>query len=167
MCAAAVDSKTKRSPPQNLFPCSRVSTARETEKPPADLDCESLVEEASWAGKAAKSRRRAPNASSFIEEMTLPSASNSVRKPALPTTPISFFRRDGAQETDGQEQRRPRHYAVDVEMVDVVGPGEAPERRAMVSVGVVNEHLETMLYGRVAVPRGCRVTTGAFARVEG
>lgn len=61
-----------------------------------------------------------------------------------------------------------RHcYAVDAEMVTAVGPGDAPERRIMVSIGIVNERLETVLYARVRVPEGCRVTNGAFARVEG
>lgn len=92
----------------------------------------------------------------------MPSAggSNSVRKPALAKT-LSLFSRDAC------EGQRPLHYAVDTEMVTVVGPGEMPERRVMVSVGVVNERLETLLYGRVAVPRGSRVTNGAFARTEG
>lgn len=52
-------------------------------------------------------------------------------------------------------------------MVTVVGPGELPERRAMVSVGIVNDRLETLLYGRVAVPKGCTVIDGGFARTEG
>lgn len=61
----------------------------------------------------------------------------------------------------------PSYYSFDAEMVTVKGPGELPERRAMVSVGVVNERLETVLYARVAVPNGCHVTDGAFARAQG
>lgn len=59
-------------------------------------------------------------------------------------------------------------YAVDTEMVTITGPEVSlPAQRAMVSVGVVNERLETILYGRVAVPQGCEVIDGAFARAEG
>ncbi|CAN0175982.1 unnamed protein product [Ectocarpus sp. 4 AP-2014] len=60
-----------------------------------------------------------------------------------------------------------RYYAVDIEMVTIEGPEDLPARRAMVSVGVVDERLETLLYGRVAVPRGCKVTDGVFARIQG
>lgn len=60
-----------------------------------------------------------------------------------------------------------QYYAVDTEMVTVSGPGEAPERRVMVSIGIVNQKLETVLYARVRVPQGSHVTNGAFARVEG
>lgn len=60
-----------------------------------------------------------------------------------------------------------RYYALDAEMVTIVGPGELPVRRAMVSIGVVNERLETLLYGRVAVPNGCEVIDGTFASMEG
>lgn len=59
-----------------------------------------------------------------------------------------------------------RCYAVDAEMVTVrLTSGE--EKRAMVSVGIVNDRLETVLYSRVAVPEGCEVVDGAFARVHG
>lgn len=64
-------------------------------------------------------------------------------------------------------EKNETRYALDAEMVMVVGPGELPARRAMVSIGVVNERLETLLYGRVAVPEGCEVIDGAFARMEG
>lgn len=93
--------------------------------------------------------------------MTSAGGSNSVRKPSLTSKTLSLFAKDAS---DGQ---RPLHYAVDAEMVTVIGPGEMPERRAMVSVGVVNERLETLLYGRVAVPRGSKVTDGTFAKTEG
>lgn len=52
-------------------------------------------------------------------------------------------------------------------MVTIEGPDDLPARRAMVSIGVVNERLETLLYARVAVPRGCKVTDGVFARMQG
>lgn len=59
-----------------------------------------------------------------------------------------------------------RCYAVDAEMVTVrLTSGE--EKRAMVSVGIVNDRLETVLYSRVAVPEGCEIVDGAFARVHG
>lgn len=70
-------------------------------------------------------------------------------------------------EASGTRPIHPQYYAVDAEMVMVVGPGDAPERRVMVSVGIVNQRLETVLYSRVRVPDGCQVTNGAFARVEG
>ncbi|CAM9506281.1 unnamed protein product, partial [Laminaria digitata] len=95
------------------------------------------------------------------------STANAIRKPCTPlksaagstTTTMSFTRRP--------HQAARQCYAIDTEMVTVVGPGGLPARRAMVSVGIVNDRLETILYGRVAVPRGCEVTDGAFARVEG
>lgn len=70
-------------------------------------------------------------------------------------------------DTDRSHSSSPVRYAIDTEMVTVIGPGELPARRAMVSVGIVNDRLETLLYGRVAVPKGCKVVDGAFARVEG
>lgn len=56
-------------------------------------------------------------------------------------------------------------YAIDAEMVTVRVRGR--DTRAMVSVGIVNDRLETVLYSRVAVPEGCEVIDGAFARVQG
>lgn len=86
---------------------------------------------------------------------------NASRKPSR-----SWTSRDDGKEGGG-DRRGEKCYAVDAEMVTVVGPGELPERRAMVSVGIVNERLETVLYGRVALPRQAKVTDGAFARVQG
>ncbi|CAM9930059.1 unnamed protein product [Ectocarpus fasciculatus] len=80
---------------------------------------------------------------------------NAVRKPSQP---FSCRRGIGAGMC---------YYAVDIEMVTIEGPDDLPARRAMVAAGVVNERLETLLYARVAVPRGCKVTDGVFARMQG
>lgn len=88
---------------------------------------------------------------------------NAVRRPSA-TSSLCF----SSSCNDGNSSSaEPRYYALDAEMVTVVGPGELPARRAMVSIGVVNERLETLLYGRVAVPSDCEVIDGAFARMEG
>lgn len=104
-----------------------------------------------------------------------PRSANSVRKPAESLLNLSLF-------SPAKTGTTGRCYAVDTEMVTVAvleGAAGAPageeqvdarkrgERRAMVSVGIVNDRLETVLYSRVAVPRGCVVTDGAFARVHG
>lgn len=86
---------------------------------------------------------------------------NAVRRPSS-TSSLCF-----SPSRNPDKSAETRYYALDAEMVTVVGPGELPARRAMVSVGVVDERLETLLYGRVAVPRGCEVVDGAFARMEG
>ena len=87
---------------------------------------------------------------------------SAARRPSqISSLSFSSLRNDRGESADT------RYYALDTEMVTVRGPGELPARRAMVSVGVVNERLETLLYGRVAVPSGCEVVDGAFARMEG
>ncbi|CAN0215488.1 unnamed protein product, partial [Discosporangium mesarthrocarpum] len=58
-------------------------------------------------------------------------------------------------------------YALDTEMVTVVGPGDAPSRRVCVSIGVVDQNLEVILYSRVRIPEGSEVVDGTFARLEG
>ncbi len=83
---------------------------------------------------------------------------NAVRVPTR-TPPLRF--------TSPRDKGEDRCYAVDCEMVTIAGPGSLPRRRAMVAIGVVNERLETLLHGRVAVPRGCEVVDGTFARMEG
>lgn len=87
---------------------------------------------------------------------------NAVRRPS-PASSLCFLSlRDRGETAD-----ETRYYALDAEMVTVAGPGELPARRAMVSIGVVNERLETLLHCRVAVPDGCEVVDGTFARMEG
>lgn len=100
-----------------------------------------------------------------------PAGPNAVRKPCTQSknsrvsTPGLCF--SSSRHRGKDKDAETRFYAIDAEMVTIVGPGELPARRAMVSVGVVNERLETLLYSRVAVPKGCEVTNGAFARMEG
>ena len=47
------------------------------------------------------------------------------------------------------------------------GPGSTPERKVTVSVGIVDERLETILYARVMKPRGSHVTDDSFVRTTG
>lgn len=91
-----------------------------------------------------------------------PAAADAIRGPAA-----NAVRKPSTQFRHIHAPPHPSHYAIDAEMVTVVGPGDLDKRRAMVSVGIVNDRLETVLYARVAVPRGCKVTDGAFARVAG
>lgn len=88
---------------------------------------------------------------------------NAVRRPSTASALCSSSPHNHGNNSETET----RFYALDAEMVTVVGPGELPARRAMVSIGVVDDRQETLLYGRVAVPSGCEVIDGAFARMEG
>ncbi|CAM9446423.1 unnamed protein product [Scytosiphon promiscuus] len=103
----------------------------------------------------------APSAPSSEPAAAMPSPQsppNAVRKPSRCYSSLQSLR---------QVAGAPSYFSFDAEMVTVKGPEELPERRAMVSIGVVNERLETVLYARVAVPKGCQVIDGAFAREQG
>jgi len=61
----------------------------------------------------------------------------------------------------------PTAFAIDCEMIMVEGPHGLPERKVTVSVGIVDERLETIMYARVMKPRGSRVTDDSFVRTTG
>ncbi|CAM9963348.1 unnamed protein product [Pylaiella littoralis] len=124
------------------------------------------------AAAAGSTRESTPLAPCFEESSRAPAGPNAVRKPCAPlknsrvSTPAQCFPTSRHRGKD-KGVSGTRFYAIDAEMVEIIGSGDLPARRAMVSVGVVNERLETLLYSRVAVPEGCKVTDGAFARMEG
>lgn len=104
--------------------------------------------------------------------------------PGRPEDPPHSFGRGGGRGRGGvfppRRRRSPgrppvqRAYAIDCEMVEVVSSAQASmygqaavAHRAVVSIGVVDESMEVILYARVRKPATATVVNDTFARTKG